>query len=162
MIRTLLRLLLIPLALWGAGCGYRFAAPPVLALAPVGNSTEEAGLGPLLAEAFRAEGAGGGGWQARGPLPLLQAAASSLRETPLGLTADALPVRQELTLEVEWRLLPASSPASDPLGSGKETVSRSYAWDPDPVICDRRRSAALVLLSRSAARAILLRAGRRP
>lgn len=148
------------LALAPASCGYRWIVAgggSPFSLGPVGNATSEARLGQLLAEAFSREGEYFG---AEGRV--LEAAAAALTEEAATLFGDGTPVRERLTLAVEWRLVAREGSPPAPAAQGRETVTRDYPWSADPAALDWARTSTLRLLARDAARAVLRKAAEAP
>ena len=133
-----------------AGCSYRFVDPfPAsdYALVSVGNSSPEAGLAVLLEEELRRNG----GFQ-KHSANLLSVTVTDFSETVDSVSSSGTPVRQKLTMEVAWKVETASSSEAV---FGKEKAVRSYPYSPDPTTLDWNRSAAVRLLTETAARRVL-------
>ena len=140
-----------------AGCGYRFVDPlpaSEYALVSVMNATAEAGLASQFEEAMRRSG----GFR-EGSVNELSVAITSFHESVESVGSAGSPVRQELAMEVAWKV---RGPGSAQTASGKETVVRSYPYSTDPSMLDWNRSAAVRLLIQTATQKVLERLGGQP
>ena len=152
-----LKLFTILFLLLPSGCGYRFVDPlqaSGYALVSVRNVTEEAGLAPLLEEEMRRVG----GFREQSE-KRVHVAVTKFGEAVESVSSEGLPVRQKLTMEVKWRV---EAGPSLPSASGTELVSRSYPHVTEPTSLDWNRSAAVRLLTQSAAQSILESLGEQP
>ncbi|MCJ7499383.1 hypothetical protein MUP29_03940 [bacterium] len=145
------------LVLFPAGCSYRFVDPfPVYeyALVSVRNSTAETGLAVLLEEEMRKIG----GFNDRSA-NRLSVTVTGFTETVESVSSDGFPVRQKLTINVAWKV-EGKQPAQAVFGS--DTTSRTYPYSTNLPTLDWYRSAAVRLLTETAASRILAGLGEQP
>lgn len=157
MIYRNLKLFTILLLLLPAGCGYRFVDPfqaSGYTLVSVKNVTAEAGLATLLEEEMRRMG----GFREQSE-KRVQVVVTRFSEAVESVSSEGLPVRQKLTMEVKWRIEAGPSSTSD---SHTVLVNRSYPHVTDTASLDWNRSAAIRLLTQSAAQRILEGLGEQP
>jgi hypothetical protein len=152
-----LGILTVFLILFPTGCGYRFVNPfPAsdYALVSVRNSTGESGLGVILEEELRTYG----GFR-KSSANRLSVTVTSFTETVESVSSAGLPVRQELTISVDWKVEGTQSAQAV---LGEETTSRSYPYSTDLPTLDWNRNAAVRLLTETAARSVLHSLGEKP
>lgn len=139
------------------GCGYRLVDPfPAsdYALISVRNVTSEPGLAPLLEEEMR----GSAGFK-ESSAKRLSVAITGFRDTVDSVGSTGSPLRQELTMEVSWKV---EGPTSSQAIFGKEVVVRTYPYSTDLTTLDWNRDAAVRLLIKMAASEILDSLGEQP
>jgi len=152
-----LGILAIFLVLFPTGCSYRFVDPvPAYeyALISVRNSTGESGLAVLLEEEMRRSG----GFKERSA-NRLSVTVTGFTETVESVSSDGFPVRQKLTINVEWKV---EGPQSAQAVFGKETASLTYPYSTNLPTLDWNRSAAVRLLTELTASRILEGLGEQP
>jgi len=144
---TILSVLLVLLPV---GCSYKFVDPSPATgytLVSVRNSTPESGLAPLLEDAMRRFG----GFK-ESSAHRLSVAITDFSETVDSVSSSGVPVRQKLTMEVDWKV---EGDPSNRVTFGKKRTVRTYPYSADLVTLDWNRSAAVRLLTETAARSIL-------
>ncbi|MDF1524665.1 MAG: hypothetical protein RRA15_07730 [bacterium] len=147
----------IILVLFPAGCSYRFVDPfPAYeyALVSVRNFTAEAGLAVLLEEEMRKLG----GFKEHSA-SRLSVTVTGFTESVDSISSSGFPVRQKLTIDVAWKV---EGKQSAQAVFGSETASLIYPWSTNLSTLDWNRSAAVRLLTETAASRILADLGEQP
>lgn len=148
--RTVIASSVVCLALVVVSCGYRFVDPssgPNYALAEVRNITAEPGLDRILSdglndlESFHPEA-----------LNRLTIIVTHFDETVAAVDSEGLTIRERLKLEIDWKVQGADGSQAT---FGKEIVTKTYPYSEDPATLNWNRSAAIRLLTNSAAERIL-------
>lgn len=130
------------------GCGYRFVksySGDGYSLEYVENTTPEPRLSGIIEDALAREA---GLFRKGGGKNLAVVVDSFSEETEL-VSASGTPLRQRLTMGIQWRLLGESGDGSF---NGKVKRSRTYPHFTDQVSLDWQRNAAIKMLARDVVR----------
>jgi len=143
------------MVLFTVGCSYRFVdSTPAsdYALVSVRNATSEPDLASLLEEEMRRNG----GFSRRSE-SRLSITVSNFTERVGSVSSGGIPVRQNLTMEVAWKVEGTQLKQAT---FGKEVAAQSYPYSADLPTLDWNRNAAIRLLTEKAARSVLERLGK--
>ncbi len=127
-----------------AGCGYRFVGAysgEGFSLDNVKNITQQPRLAAVFEDAL-AEEAGLFRKDARKKIAVV---VDSFSDETESVSASGTPLRQKLTMSIQWRILGESGDISS---DGKVQKSRTYPHFTDPVSLDWQRNAAIRMLAR--------------